>query len=749
MAFHTTLRRRWSLDADERGRILGLAVRLRGARGPALALLAPATVLAPFTYGVAVLPFIAAIVAGFALLGAALRRPRRPELPLVASLVWTQLMLVGIFAVATRYGLDALGLLILPAAAACLLFPPRLASAFLLWTALGMAGAAFAISPSRIADAPPILILPLGVLLCVSLPAVMVRRLEVESRDRAMTDPLTGALNRMALELRLTELAEEGTQLPIRVGVLMADLDHFKAVNDELGHSAGDAVLEETVRRMRSELGPLTPLYRAGGEEFVALVAGADTDQMEQIGERLRSVVRDAPIEGRPITVSIGVACSTLDHLTVKDLLARADAALYDAKRTGRDRVAVALTPEPVETPASATVPAAAGAEATTLTVVAPDPAGQPEPAVHRESLVATAVSFGHDDRNWLVRGDFEREHIRMAARAMAGTHHGALGMIGLALAASIPWLGWHLMLPAILPVVGYHVVERRIRRIRRPELALGAAWFAVQLGIFCGALIVETGEPYMLVLFVPMMISVTAVFPSRGILVASVITLTLIVLGGLLSRPDLLGPQPALLLPPMLVVAGFALMSSVAGRSAIEFKTQAVVDPLTGLLTRAALQSRLDELAKQSSLGAVDVSVIAFDVDAFKAVNDTYGHAAGDAVLQAVGEATRAHLRALEWGFRLGGDEFLIVIPASEAQAMALATTLRAALATIDVAGAGITGSFGVAATLPGSTFDFDDLSRRADAALYEAKRSGRNRVAAAPAHVVSRVDVASSDAA
>ncbi|MDO9353816.1 MAG: GGDEF domain-containing protein, partial [Solirubrobacteraceae bacterium] len=315
----------FALTPDERRGILSLAVRMRGVRNGALALLLPACVLAPLTYGPNVIIFVALIVVGFAVLGLRLQRPKRLELPLIGALLWAQVMLAGMIAVASRYQLDGIGLLILPAAGSCLLLPRRLAALFVGWSTVFIVGVGFAIDTQGVLDTPPTLFLPIGVLLCVSLPAIMVRQLEVESHDTAMTDPLTGALNRVALELRLTELGEQSAGLPLRVGVVMADLDHFKMVNDELGHAVGDVVLQETVKRMRGGLGPLTPIYRAGGEEFVALIAGADTESITAIGERLRLAVRAEVIEDRTCTVSIGVAASTLDLFSPKALLELAD----------------------------------------------------------------------------------------------------------------------------------------------------------------------------------------------------------------------------------------------------------------------------------------------------------------------------------------------------------------------------------------------------------------------------------------
>jgi diguanylate cyclase (GGDEF)-like protein len=714
----------FSLDDTERARMLDFARRLRAVRWQALVFLIPVVVLGMFAYGPLIAPPIVGLVAGFAALAWIQQRIRRIEFALVGFLVVAQAAIITAIALASRYQLDALGLLILPAAAACIMLPRAWMVVFTAWSVAITVGAAFAIDAHRVAEVPPILILPIGVMLCVVLPAAMIRKLEIDSRDTAMIDALTGALNRMALEARIAELTAQAHALPLRVGVIMGDLDHFKRVNDELGHEAGDVVLKRTVQRMRGILGPLTPVYRAGGEEFCILMAGAEESEVRSVAEQLREAVRDDSMGDRPVTMSFGIAAGTLDVSTVASVIEVADQALYRAKRTGRDRVASA-NPNPMSVLAAEQSSAPSGAVGVDAPV---------DDRLTGHVVVAPAtVALGHDNGNWFVRGDFERDHIRESAHALSRTHHGALGFVFIALAASIPWMGWHLMLPAIPAVIAYHAAERRILKITHPEYVLMATWISVQLAIFFGALIADPAEPYMLVLFSPMMIGMTAVYPTRGVLVNSASTVGAVILGGLWARPDLLGSYPGLMGPPVLLVIGIALMSSVTGRSAIEHRTKAVVDPLTGLLTRAALQSRLAEISGETQVDGARVSVIAFDVDEFKGLNDTHGHALGDAVLRAVGAATRSHLHALEWAFRLGGDEFVVVVPAAQSAATQLAERLRVALAEVAVEGVHITGSFGVAATSPGERFDFEAVSRRADSALYEAKRGGRNRVAVA----------------
>ncbi len=344
------------------------------------------------------------------------------------------------------------------------------------------------------------------------------------------------------------------------------------------------------------------------------------------------------------------------------DVLERADDALYRAKRAGRDRVmpaAMRVVPQPDDAPASAAPGAGSAATSDELDAAAA--------SIDRGGRPNVALEFEHDRGNWLVRGDFERDHIREHAAALNRTHHAALGFTALALVASIPWIGWTLMVPAMVAVPLYHLAERRIHRARHPEYLLAGAWLLVQLSIFAGSLLVSDPQPYMLVLFAPILIGMTAVFPTRGVLLLSAITVGLTALAGGIARPDLLLSSPGVAAPHILVVTWIALMSGVAGRASIEHRVRAVVDPLTGVLTRAALRSRLEEVAHESQVPGARVSVIAFDIDDFKGLNDAHGHAVGDDVLRATGAALRGQLHALEWAFRLGGDEFLVVVRAAK----------------------------------------------------------------------------------
>ncbi|MCL4794857.1 MAG: diguanylate cyclase [Bryobacteraceae bacterium] len=163
-------------------------------------------------------------------------------------------------------------------------------------------------------------------------------------RVQATRDVLTGCWNRRAiLEVLGRELPRsrrEGRHL----AVVLADLDNFKQVNDRWGHAAGDAVLVEAARRMESGVRPYDSLGRYGGEEFLAVLPGCDEGGAISLASRLAGNLRRDPVlyDGEPISVtgSFGVSCAPAGaQVGVDDLLRAADEALYEAKRTGRDRV--------------------------------------------------------------------------------------------------------------------------------------------------------------------------------------------------------------------------------------------------------------------------------------------------------------------------------------------------------------------------------------------------------------------------
>jgi diguanylate cyclase (GGDEF)-like protein len=200
---------------------------------------------------------------------------------------------------------------------------------------------------------------------------------------------------------------------------------------------------------------------------------------------------------------------------------------------------------------------------------------------------------------------------------------------------------------------------------------------------------------------------------------------------------------DPLLLTLPIATTLAVVMMSSVIRDSDAQHRRAAILDGLTGLLNRAALTARTHEIEHQAATTDAPVAVIVGDVDHFKAVNDGHGHHVGDDVLRGLAGVMRTELRAFDLAYRVGGEEFAVIMPgADEASAADLAERLRAAIEAAPVGGLPVTMSFGVAGAAPGA-FAWDDAYARADAALYLAKQDGRNvvrlasgRAAPIPAH-------------
>ena len=172
-------------------------------------------------------------------------------------------------------------------------------------------------------------------------------RLREALRDQSIRDPLTGLYNRRYLEETLEREIRRAVRSEHLLGVLMLDLDHFKKFNDTYGHDAGDTVLRETAAFLGRSVRAEDIVCRFGGEEFVIILPMADIQTTQARAERIRSKLHELTIlhQGKAVglvSVSVGVAELPQHGMTPKTLLEAADAALYAAKRAGRDRVVVA-----------------------------------------------------------------------------------------------------------------------------------------------------------------------------------------------------------------------------------------------------------------------------------------------------------------------------------------------------------------------------------------------------------------------
>ena len=344
------------------------------------------------------------------------------------------------------------------------------------------------------------------------------------------------------------------------------------------------------------------------------------------------------------------------------------------------------------------------------------------------------------ENATWLCPTAFDRERMLDMEGRLGWARAVLYGSLTAAFVASIPWLGVWIVPLLAASALGYALLRPRMARSDTPEYALFASVVNAQLLIGIG--VVVTGgpqSPALPILLLPI-VTLPARFSTRGVLAGVAVTVVVILGATVGSDPGSFADDPTLTLIVLACIAGLASCSHVLMRSEIEQRADAVLDALTGLLNRKALASRFAELAEQARLTEASVCVIACDLDHFKAVNDELGHEHGDAVLKTAAYVMRKSLRSFELAYRLGGEEFLVVLPGSTLEhGLEVAERIRAALEDERPSGRLVTGSLGVAAAT-GADVSLERLCRHADSALYQAKRSGRNNVVAAdPATVES----------
>jgi diguanylate cyclase (GGDEF)-like protein len=332
---------------------------------------------------------------------------------------------------------------------------------------------------------------------------------------------------------------------------------------------------------------------------------------------------------------------------------------------------------------------------------------------------------------SWLFPDGVDRERMLELDKYLQPVRRAVFAILGVALIACGPWLGWWTLVPLGMAVVAFRVADKRMERATRPECALMASWVASEL--IMAASVALSGGPHVATmswLAIPLL-TLGARFSERGIVVGSALSIVLVLAVGFGVDPGAVIDNPTVVVAPIALMVSVAMFQTVLMRSDVKHRAEAVIDPLTGLLNRKALAQRAAELEQQSQITRQPVGLILADIDHFKRINDSHGHATGDAVLTDVAYNLRKALRAFDLFYRCGGEEFLVLLPGADiASTTELAEALRRSVADVPQGGHEITMSFGAAASAPEETFDYEAVFAAADARLYEAKHSGRNRV-------------------
>ena len=603
---------------------------------------------------------------------------------------------------------------------------------------------------------------------------------DTERLQRLSTeDPLTALPNRRQFDADLPRAWARAAELGEPLSLVMLDVDHFKAYNDSHGHPQGDACL----RDIAGVLARLAQAHhgvaaRLGGEEFALLLPGLMGVAAAQVAQ---SLCEDVAALQRPhrasavaphVTISLGVAeARPRRHSTPDELVQAADAALYQAKDSGRNRVC--LSPAVVQ----GTKPCAVQvARTSTVPTAAPVTAGDAS-----TQLAVRRLQSLLDKGLWRLRFPGELEASYLQDRAESRRRHVRLSaLVGLVLfnaymfgnVAHYPdvprvWL-WALTALCVTMVGGVLLASR--------------SWFSPwqrEASYSVGVTVVGLASVWVLshsqastvwsflncMLLVSLFAGAAARLPFRFALPPSVLTVGAIATwfapvgesARLMYTDSLSNIVNATLYP---LVAAYTLdyadrkqwlLARIAGlqqaalaQVGLQLQQLSLTDALTGLPNRRQFELGFARLQRAAQRQGEALALLVIDVDHFKRYNDGHGHPAGDECLrqiaQALARVARDHAGLVA---RIGGEEFGLVLPCGGLQAQRAAEQVCAAVRALQLPHAHtgddhlrtVTVSVGVHAMVPLVGDEMGAWLSEADAALYRAKATGRDRAVSADA--------------
>ncbi|MCV7226647.1 GGDEF domain-containing protein [Mycolicibacterium komossense] len=552
------------------------------------------------------------------------------------------------------------------------------------------------------------------------------------------TDPLTGLANRRHFNEILRTTVESTRQRDGAFALMILDVDYFKTYNDKYGHPAGDGCLAVVAEHLTMATGTDGFVARLGGEEFAVLWFDGATAATR--GEQLRHGLANITLEPLPgvpttITASAGLACmapgdSDIDSV-VSDLFARADTALYEAKRAGRDSLIVF-----------------AGQELRGSRDRYDDPTER-QPSTAGEFELPRSLRFAPGPES-----KFQAVFAAEGRSARRLIMIGLLVVIALLLMFQTPLLkippeadrlGRLTLIFGLTPGALLALVGNTWTRLNRWSPQLYIAGVAVILSAQMAERVVQLPKGYDVVpLIMPLsvLLSLTVVqIPFTMLAPAALAGLTGIVAVELTAFP-ITGNR-------LLAVSACIVMVSVTLRFAYKLERSRRIswlvdqrldrlareDPLTGLLNRRQFDQSLNDLLRSAVQADRQVAFAILDIDSFKDYNDGLGHLAGDECLRVVGQYL-TEMAAAVGGIaaRLGGEEFAIVWIDTSGDGSERAEQIRQGVPQLGIRPApgsrAVTVSAGIVVT-PAHRDPVelaDVLHRQADAALYAAKDAGRD---------------------
>jgi diguanylate cyclase (GGDEF)-like protein len=331
---------------------------------------------------------------------------------------------------------------------------------------------------------------------------------------------------------------------------------------------------------------------------------------------------------------------------------------------------------------------------------------------------------------SFLCPTEMDRVRLLEAGARVRSARKICAGVLLFSLVLVAPWTGYLTFVVFAPALVELGTVEKRMARSAHPEIVIARATLVVLFFIALGtALNGGLDSPSLSWMIVPVAFAATR-YRWQVVVACAVITAIAMFLATIPVDPDRVLGDPQRLIAAIALLVCVVTITSALMHGELTQRDRAVLDPLTGLLNRSSLGTRTTEIEQQARLSGGALSLVLCDIDRFKSVNDNFGHERGDSVLREVAHEIRKSLRSFELVYRLGGEEFLVLMPgASLAEARDVADRLRSNVTESAPGGLHLTMSVGVASAA-GEELRYEELFRVADAALLQAKREGRDRV-------------------
>lgn len=340
----------------------------------------------------------------------------------------------------------------------------------------------------------------------------------------------------------------------------------------------------------------------------------------------------------------------------------------------------------------------------------------------------------------WLCPTGFDRARLLDMEERLQGARAVMFGALGVGFAIAAPWLGWIPVALALTQWIVYALVKPVIARSSRPEYPIAFVVVLAQVQIAVAVAFTGASQSPVLLVFLLGIVGLPARFGTTRVVAAGLLLTEILIFAATAGvDPSGFAADPAAVIATAAASFGLLAFAHALMQAESQKRSESIIDALTGLPNRRSLELRFEDLRADALRTGMPLALLVCDLDLFKSINDRYGHQRGDAVLIEVAETIHRSLRPREQVYRIGGEEFIVLVPGCDLdRAVPVAERIRETIESLHPSGLPITVSVGFSAGV-GDAIDFDELFGAADAALFEAKRGGRNRVVPLPASMPS----------